>query len=134
MKFKLFNFDRLTIWDVNFIMEHGHRSLPKHTVRSGLEFCDCRGPNRVEVLKMVSESFEKDWFNHVANVTADTIDDVERLINDPSVTEEEYKRCVERLPVRKKRHELMHSLSVGDVVENENGERFLCDRWGWNKI
>jgi hypothetical protein len=126
MKFKLYNFDRLTKEEVDFVNEHGHGSLPKHelSMRLGHGTSD---RNRVEVLKMVGECFETGWFNHVANVTCDMMDDVFRLTNDPSVTEEEYNSCVERLLP-------MHSVSVGDVVENESGEKFLCDRFGWTRV
>ena len=125
-KFKLYNFDRLTKEEVDLINKHGHDSLPKNVARLDLCF-GTDDENRVEVLKLVGECFDKGWFNHVANVTCDRIDDVFRLTNDPRVTEEEYKSCVERLLP-------MHSVSVGDVVENDSGENFLCDRWGWTRV
>ena len=126
MKFKLYNFDRLTREEADFINKNGHGSLPKHEVRLDLGF-GTDDENRPEVLKLVRESFEKGWFNHVANLTVDNIEDVFRLTNDPRVTAEEYESSVEKLLP-------MHSVSVGDVVENESGEKFLTDRFGWTRI
>jgi len=126
MKFKLYNFDRLTKEEVNFVNKNGRESLPKNVARMDLGH-GTSDRNRIEVLKMVVECFDKGWFNHVANVTCDMMDDVFRLTNDPRVTEEEYKSCVERLLP-------MHSVSVGDVVENESGDKFLCDRLGWTRV
>ena len=126
MKFKLYNFDKLTKDEVDFTSSNGRESLPKNVARMDLMH-GTNDSNRVEVLKLVGECFETGWFNHVANVTCNTFDDVFRLTNDPRVTEEEYKSCVERLLP-------MHSVSVGDVVENESGDKFLCDRFGWTRV
>ena len=62
-----------------------------------------------------------DCYEHVANVIAD---DLEHVFEVGNIGPED----------RLERIRDMHSISVGDIIENAEGIRFVCKRIGWEII
>tara|TARA_S200002703_G_C3732652_1_gene225207 strand:+ start:359 stop:712 length:354 start_codon:yes stop_codon:yes gene_type:complete len=60
-------------------------------------------------------------YDHVANIVAD---DLEHVYEAGNIGPEDR---IERLNE-------MHSISVGDIVENDEGAKFVCAKIGWEKI
>lgn len=67
-----------------------------------------------------AENFQ--YYTHVANVHTNDMEDAFRLMNlwEDASKVEKLDRC--------------SSLSVGDVLEMENGERYLCASFGFERI
>jgi len=60
-------------------------------------------------------------YEHVANVIAD---DLEHVFEVGNIGPED----------RLERIRDMHSISVGDIIENAKGDRWVCAKMGWEKI
>ena len=67
-----------------------------------------------------AENFQ--YYTHVANVHTNDMEDAFRLMNlwEDASKVEKLDRC--------------SSLSVGDILEMENGERYLCASFGFERI
>lgn len=67
-----------------------------------------------------AENFQ--YYTHVANVHTNDMEDAFRLMNlwEDASKVEKLDRCA--------------SLSVGDILEMENGERYLCASFGFERI
>ena len=99
MKFKLFQI-HLTEDEYNKVNAEGHNSVPKHLTKIDMSFTEEPG-------SLAKKAMDNNWYTHVSNITAKDIEDVFRVGN---IGPEEN---IERLAP-------MFSVSVGDVVENEN--------------
>lgn len=63
------------------------------------------------------------YYTHVANVATDDMEEAFRAMNlwdDAAEVQKVATRC--------------SSMSVGDIIENEQGERFVCASFGFDKI
>jgi hypothetical protein len=117
MKYKIFQI-QLTDAEVAMINANGHDSVPKQKLRLDISM-SCGEP----VDGLVKEAIAADYYTHVGNITANDLEDV---FNVGNIGPEE---SIERLvPVR------MSSLSVGDVVEDENGVRHVVASFGFEEI
>ena len=74
-----------------------------------------------DVKPLVAEAFEKGYFEHVSNITATDLNGVFHVGN--MGPEENIERF---LP--------MHSLSVGDVVEDVAGKRHMVASFGFEEV
>lgn len=68
-----------------------------------------------------SAGLSNDFYEHVADIEANNLDDVFEVGN---IGPEE----------RITRFKPMHSVSVGDIVENELGERFVVAKFGFELV
>ena len=115
-KFKVFqiNLTDEEIDTINAADDHG--AVPKNVLRMKIDM-----PFGEPVGHLVKEAFEKGYYEHVSNITADSLEGVFHVGN--MGPEENIERF---LP--------MHSLSVGDVVEDENGVRHVVASFGFEEI
>tara|TARA_R100000234_G_C4996169_1_gene178049 strand:- start:202 stop:561 length:360 start_codon:yes stop_codon:yes gene_type:complete len=113
-KYKIFQI-HLTNNEVAHVNAHGHDSVDKQVAR-----LDLMSPYRHDdVLPLVRDAFDKNYFKHVANITASGLEDVFTIGNGYGDKED-----VELL-------DRMHSLSVGDVVEDDTGTRYFVNTSGF---
>ena len=113
MKFKLYQI-HLTEAEYNKVNAEGRDSVPKHIAHLDMSFSEDTGA-------LAKKAMDNNWYTHVSNITADSIEGVFKVGN---IGPEEN---IERLAP-------MHSVSVGDVVENENGDQFVCASFGWKEV
>ena len=113
MKFKLFQI-HLTDAEVDKVNAEGHNSVPKHMTKLDMSFSEDTGA-------LAKKAMDNNWYTHVSNITATSIENVFEVGN---IGPEEN---IERLAP-------MYSVSVSDVVENEDGEQFVCASVGWQKV
>jgi len=112
------------IWQINLTDEEidtinatgDHGAVPKNLLRMKIETSFDK-----PVGDLVKEAFEKGYYEHVSNITADILEDVFHVGN--MGPEENIERF---LP--------MHSLSVGDVVEDADGTRHVVASFGFEII
>lgn len=114
MKFKLYQI-HLTEAEHNKVNADGKYSVPKNLLRLDMGLSDA------DQVALANEAFEKDYFTHVSNITAEDMEDVYRIGN---IGPEEN---IERIAP-------MYSVSVGDVVEDENGIRSVVSRVGFRAL
>ena len=114
--YKVFQ-SRLTDAEVKKVNAEGHDSVPKQVRRLNLTMA--YNKTEAEKRQMVFEAWCAEDFDHVANVTGNSLEDVFCATNAPNM-----ERFVERLAP-------MHSLSVGDLVQDSNGKLHLCDSVGF---
>jgi hypothetical protein len=112
MKYKIFQI-QLTDAEVAMINANGHDSVPKQKLRLNISM-----PRGRRVLDGI---FAADYYTHVGNITANDLEDV---FNVGNIGPEEN---IERL-------DRMSSLSVGDVVEDEDGVRNVVASFGFEEI
>ena len=115
MKYKIFQI-QLTDAEVAMINANGHDSVPKQKLR-----LDISMPAGDPIAAMVKEALAADYYTHVGNITANDLEDV---FNVGNIGPEE---SIERLG-------RMSSLSVGDVIEDENGVRHVVASFGFEEI
>ena len=114
--YKVFQIN-LTDEEIDTINAAGdHNAVPKNVLRMkiGMSFGKPVG-------HLVKEAFEKGFYEHVSNITADNLEDVFQVGN--MGPEENIQRF---LP--------MHSLSVGDVVLDENGMYHMVASFGFDTV
>ena len=114
-KFKVYQI-QLTKAEIEMINTNGHNSVPKQKMRLGLQM-----PVGDPIAAMAKEALAADYYTHVANIEAYSLEDV---FNVGNIGPEEN---IERL-------DRMSSLSVGDVVEDENGVRHVVASFGFEEI
>ena len=116
MKYKIFQIN-LTDDEIDTINAAGdHGAVPKNKLRLDIEMSFGK-----PVGHLVKEAFEKGYYEHVSNITADSLEGVFNVGN--MGPEENIERF---LP--------MHSLSVGDVVEDAEGVRHMVASFGFEEI
>jgi hypothetical protein len=90
--------------------------VPKYEVQRDVSFY---GSNK---LQAVYDGLVEGYYEHVATITAENVDDAYMISNLGNKEEQ-----VER-------HAEMHSLSVGDILVTEEGEQILVDKFGFCTI
>ena len=100
--------------DVDMINDKGHNSVPHHKAKLDMNFADNIGA-------LASDAFNKGYYTHVANITADGLEDVFHVGN--MGPEENIERLTK-----------MHSLSVADIVEDENGIKHVVASSGFKRL
>ena len=116
--FKIFQI-HLTDAEVNTINETGdHFAVPKHAARLRLQF-GTDNPKAADDL--VNDAFTNGFFEHVGNIRAHDLEDVFEVGN---IGPEEN---IERFSQ-------MHSISVGDVILDEDGMMWLTAQVGFQPV
>lgn len=93
-----------------------HHAVPKNVLRLDINMSFGK-----PVGHLVKEAFEKGYYEHVSNITADSLEGVFHVGN--MGPEENIERFAP-----------MHSLSVGDVVEDADGIRHMVASFGFDKV
>ena len=111
--YKLFQI-RLTEAEVDMINAKGHDSVPKQRARLGMSWAK-------DIGKVSADAFAAGYYDHVANITAN---DLEGVFHTGNMGPEEN---IERL-------NQMHSVSVGDIVEDIKGVKHVVADVGFKKV
>jgi hypothetical protein len=106
--FKVFQI-RLSDEDYDKIHETGHVSVPKNKARIEIHVATYEDK---DISSLVREAFDRGFYDHVADIEAADLEDVFTVGN---VGPEELIT----------RHAPMHSISVGDVIEYDDGWRYV---------
>ena len=116
--FKIFQI-HLTDAEVNTINETGdHFAVPKQAARLRLQF-GTDNPKAADDL--VNDAFAKGFFEHVGNIRANDLEDVFEVGNIGP------ENLIERFSQ-------MHSISVGDVILDEDGMMWLTAQVGFQPV
>jgi len=116
--FKIFQI-HLTDAEVDTVNETGdHFAVPKQATRLRLQL----GTADLHVAEdLVNNAFMNGFFEHVANIRADDLEGVFHIGN--MGPEENIERFSE-----------MHSVSVGDVILDEDGKMWLTASFGFQEV
>jgi hypothetical protein len=106
--YKIFQI-RLSDEDYAKINETGHGSVPKNEAHLDIHAATY---DDKDISSLVREAFDRGFYDHVADIEAADLDDVFTVGN---VGPEELIT----------RHAPMHSVSVGDVIEDDDGWRYV---------
>jgi len=105
---------RLSDADVDMINEHGHNSVPKQKAKMDMILAE-------DINVPASQAFKDGYFEHVANINANDLEDVFEVGN---IGPEEQ---IERFKP-------MHSISVGDIVIDESGNKSVVASLGFQNV
>ena len=106
--YKIFQI-RLSDEDYAKINETGHVSVPKNKARIEIHVATYEDK---DISSLVREALDRGFYDHVADIEAADLHDVFRVGNvgpEEAIT----------------RHAPMHSISVGDVIEYDDGVRYV---------
>ena len=115
MKYQLYQI-HLTDAEVDKINAEGHDAVDKHKMKLDMSI-----GMKKDISSIAKKALELGYYTHVSNITADDLNGVFEVGN---IGPEEN---IERLAP-------MHSVSVGDVVEDETGDQFVCASFGWKEV
>ena len=117
--FKVFQI-LLTSEEIAKVNAEGHGSVPKHSARSDMHFSD--NPQTIAF-----DAMEKGYYTHVANISTDR--GLEGVF-DIGQNVYEMGRSYGFFEIL----ERMHSISVGDVIECENGDQYVVAEYGFKRL
>ena len=114
MKYKIFQI-KLTDAEVDLINEKGHDSLHKQSLKLDMNL------RKNDTGRIAADAFNRGYYTHVSNIEADSLEGVFHVGN---VGPEEN---IERIAP-------MHSLSVGDIVEDGSGAMSVVAGYGFKDV
>ena len=114
MKYKIFQI-KLTDAEVDMINDKGHDSVPKNSMRLDMNL------RANDTGKIAAKAFKLGYYTHVSNITADSLEGVFDVGNMGPES------SIERISP-------MHSISVGDIVEDETGKMSVVADWGFKDV
>jgi len=115
--YKIFQI-RLSDEDYDKINETGHVSVPKNKARIEIHVATYEDK---DISSLVREARDRGFYDHVADIEAADLHDVFRVGNvgpEEAIT----------------RHAPMHSISVGDVIEDDDGWRYVVLPTGFSPV
>jgi hypothetical protein len=112
--YKLFQI-HLTDAEVDLINEKGHDAVHKQSLKLDMNF------NKSDTGKVAADAFNRGYYTHVSNITADGL---EGVFHTGNMGPEEN---IERLAP-------MYSCSVGDIVEDAEGIKHVVASFGFKKV
>tara|TARA_B100000035_G_scaffold133930_1_gene113887 strand:- start:816 stop:1166 length:351 start_codon:yes stop_codon:yes gene_type:complete len=115
MKFKLYQI-HLTDAEVDQVNAEGHDSVHKQSLKLDMSLS-----SRKDTGEVAGEAFKLGYYTHVSNITAEGLEDVFQIGN---IGPEEN---IERLAP-------MYSVSVGDIVEDEDGNKSVVASFGFKEV
>ena len=113
-KFKLFQI-HLTDAEIDLINEEGHDAVHKQSLKLDMNL------RKNDTGMIAADAFNRGYYTHVSNITADSLEGVFHVGNMGPES------SIERLGP-------MHSLSVGDMVEDEAGKMSVVADWGFKDV
>ena len=114
MKYKIFQI-KLTDAEVDLINEKGHDSVHKQSLKLDMNL------RKNDTGRIAADAFNRGYYTHVANITADTLEGVFHIGN--MGPEENIERMSR-----------MHSISIGDIVETADGEQSVFATFGFKEV
>jgi len=110
---------QLTDREIDLINEAGEPTIvPKYAAKCGMDFSD-------NIAVEAVEAFEKGYYDHVCNIVTDYDGFLDRVFEYGNVGPEER---IDRVGSR------MSSVSVGDIIEAEDGTRHVVARFGFEEL
>ena len=113
MQYKVYQI-QLTDAEIDLINEKGHDAVHKQSLKLDMNFKDNTGA-------IAADAFNRGYYTHVANITADTLEGVFHVGN--MGPEENIERMSR-----------MHSISIDDIVENADGEQSVVATFGFKEV
>lgn len=114
-KFKLHQI-HLTDEEHDLVNAKGHDAVPKHLIKCNMNFND-------DVVALAKEAFDKDYYSHVSNINAKSVEGVFSVGNmGPESQIERFADCS------------MYSVSIGDIVEDEDGNKSVVAMYGFKEV
>ena len=113
-QYKLYQI-HLTDAEIDLINAEGHDAVHKQSLKLDM------GLRKNDTGAIAGDAFSRGYYTHVSNITAL---DLEGVFHVGNMGPEE---LIERLAP-------MHSLSVGDIVENADGEKQVVADFGFKKV
>jgi len=113
MQYKVYQI-QLTDAEIDLINEKGHNAVHKQSLKLDMNFKDNTGA-------IAADAFNRGYYTHVANITADTLEGVFHVGN--MGPEENIERMSR-----------MHSISIGDIVETADGEQSVVATFGFKEV
>ena len=118
---------KLTDTQIDIINSKGHHAVPKQVMRLNLMDCD-----QAIIADLAAKALKLGYYTHVANITAH---DLDMAFDVGNIGPEEFNDndmwrglvCIERI-------NRMHSISVGDVIVDENGVKNVVASFGFERI
>jgi len=114
MKFKLYQI-HLTDAEIDLINEKGHDAVHKQSLKLDM------GLGKNDTGRVAGDAFNRGYYTHVSNITAEGLEDVFQIGN---IGPEEN---IERLAP-------MYSVSVGDIVEDVDGNKSVVANMGYKEV
>lgn len=115
MQYKVYQI-QLTDAEIDLINEKGHDAVHKQSLKLGMSF-----PGEKDTGSIAADAFKRGYYTHVSNITADSLEGVFHVGN---MGPEEN---IERLS-------RMHSVSVGDIVEDVTGKQSVVASYGFQEV
>jgi hypothetical protein len=113
-KFKLFQI-HLSDAEIDLINAEGHDAVHKQSLKLDMNL------RKNDTGKIAADAFNRGYYTHVSNITADTLEGVFTVGN---MGPEEN---IERLAP-------MYSCSVGDIIQDENGYQKVVANFGFAEV
>ena len=114
-KFKLYQI-HLTDAEIDLINAEGHDAVHKQSLKLNMS-----RPGNKDTGSVASDAFNRGYYTHVSNITADDLNGVFHIGN---MGPEEN---IERLSP-------MYSCSVGDIIEDEAGNKQVVANFGFAEV
>ena len=114
MKYKIFQI-RLSDAEIDLINAEGHDAVHKQSLKLDMNL------RKNDTGMIAADAFNRGYYTHVSNITADSLEGVFHVGN---VGPEEN---IERIAP-------MHSLSVGDIVEDGSGAMSVVAGYGFKDV
>lgn len=116
-KYKVFQI-QLSDDEYKLVNLNGHDSVPKQRIRLDIMFA-----NSAEIGAMAAEGFRNGFYKHVANIKS-AFNSLEHVFKVGNIGPEE---SIERL-------NRMSSVSVGDIIEDDAGDKWVVANFGFQAV
>ncbi len=114
MQYKVYQI-QLTDAEIDLINEKGHDAVHKQSLKLDMNF------RKNDKGVVAGDAVRRGYYTHVANINADTLEGVFHVGN--MGPEENIERMSR-----------MHSISVGDIVEDETGKQSVVASFGFKEV
>ena len=113
MKYKIYQV-QLTDSEVELINDQGHNAVERHRMKIDMSFSD-------DIAGIASRMYGQGYYDYAGKITADSLEDVFEIGNiGPEANIERVNR--------------MSSVSVGDLVIAENGDKHVVASFGFKEV
>lgn len=114
MQYKVYQI-QLTDAEIDLINEKGHDAVHKQSLKLDMKMYG------EDTGAVAGDAFKRGYYTHVANINADTLEGVFHVGN--MGPEENIERMSR-----------MHSISVGDIVEDQTGKQSVVADFGFKEV
>ena len=114
-KYKIFQI-KLTDAEVDIVNAEGHDAVHKNSLRLDMNL------SKYDTAQVAADAFRRGYYTHVSNIT--TEGGLEGVFHVGNMGPES---AIERISP-------MHSLSVGDIVEDVSGKMSVVADWGFKEV